>query len=224
MKIPANINVLVIEDDREDARLIEDLFGESRRSKFSIDIAYTAAQGKEKLQGHKYDVVLLDYMLPDQDGLAFLQELNPDNLPPVILVTNHRNLQNKAIQMGASGYLEKGEITSYGLEMTCLAAIDKPLDIVIEELVSLTKQVATNQEQMMDNLNSLKEYIQDEMMDEIKNISRGRWYLDWIAKHPWVAALIFSCLLSTAVTAVALLDWVDLDKAKNLIETATKEY
>jgi light-regulated signal transduction histidine kinase (bacteriophytochrome) len=61
------------------------------------------------------DVILLDYLLPDADGLAFLQELTKrlDCLPIVIMLTGQGNesVAVEAMKYGVKDYLVKGELT-----------------------------------------------------------------------------------------------------------------
>ena len=68
------------------------------------------------LQQHEADVILLDYRLPQMDGLEFLRHLHhlhPDAILPVILMTGLGNtaVAVEALNLGAQGYLEKDHIT-----------------------------------------------------------------------------------------------------------------
>ncbi|MFM2313755.1 MAG: hypothetical protein RLZZ04_3031 [Cyanobacteriota bacterium] len=62
------------------------------------------------------DCIVLDYLLPDRDGLEFLDELKTltgDNLPPVIMLNERGNeaIAIQAFKMGVQDYLIESEIT-----------------------------------------------------------------------------------------------------------------
>ena len=79
----------------------------------------------------KIDVVLLDYMLPEMDGLELLSLWQQKNiLPPVIVLTGQGN-ENVAVQfikMGAADYIVKGQLTPQRLKV----AVDRA--IVVQQL------------------------------------------------------------------------------------------
>ncbi|WP_310489071.1 ATP-binding protein [Chamaesiphon sp. VAR_69_metabat_338] len=65
------------------------------------------------------DLILLDYLLPDIDGLAFLQDLTAQmgTLPPVVMLTGQGSeaVAVEAMKRGARGYLVKGQLTAQRL-------------------------------------------------------------------------------------------------------------
>ena len=66
--------VLVVEDNRRHAELITDELRESSLAA-EVDWAATGKQGFEKLSSETVDLIVLDYRLPDTDGLEFMREL-----------------------------------------------------------------------------------------------------------------------------------------------------
>ena len=123
MAVPATIKLLVIDDDTEDRRLVRDWLDDASRVNFSIGESASAEEGIVKLEKGRFDVVLLDYRMPDKDGLWVLDKMKELRLQvPVVIVTSHgdRNIQNTAFEKGAADYLEKGTFTSELLERTCL--------------------------------------------------------------------------------------------------------
>ena len=57
----------------------------------------------------KPDLIVLDVMLPDMNGLDILAQLEPDNFPQVVVLTGHatKEMAIQAIKLGASDFLEK---------------------------------------------------------------------------------------------------------------------
>jgi DNA-binding NarL/FixJ family response regulator len=72
------------------------------------------------------DCIFLDYKLPDQDGLLFLQELNNSEIrSPVIMMSSHTDiaLVDRALKYGAMAYMFKSSTPQHYQE--CLASIVK---------------------------------------------------------------------------------------------------
>ncbi|MGF1537612.1 MAG: GAF domain-containing protein [Elainellaceae cyanobacterium] len=132
----ATRTVLLIDDSPEDRELYR------RYLKRDLDYAYTvieAGMGEQGLalwQQHQPDVILLDYRLPDLDGLEFLARL--ECLPqmpyfcspqkpvfPVIMITGQGSeaIAVRAMKAGAQDYLVKGRITPEGLHLAVNSAI-----------------------------------------------------------------------------------------------------
>lgn len=241
------VRVLVIDDDQDDCLLIRDLLVESTRAEFIVDEAHSAQQGFYKLQQthHRYDVILLDYKLPDSDGISFLQKLQELHFnTPVIIVTSHRDrtLQGHAIERGAVEYLEKGTFGTVLLERTCLYAIGVQekrrqngqgapgVGILIEQLVGLTRESVQAQtessreikELRRDFAHGMERHSNDskEQHDKILSAIKSPWkvFLDWITVHPIVAMAIFLCLILSIIVGVLLVDILDVDKIKDLTE------
>jgi PAS domain S-box-containing protein len=64
--------LLVVEDDEAQAQYLKALL---ESAGFNVDLAFTAAQARQQLSEHVYHALLLDLILPDQDGIAFIREL-----------------------------------------------------------------------------------------------------------------------------------------------------
>jgi len=155
--------ILLIDDDRDDRRLIIDMLAESKRSQFVVDEADSGQAGLDLLQStNHYDVVFLDYRLPDRDGLEILQDIISLRFEvPVTIITNMNNqsLQIKAIELGAVDFLEKGKFNTDILERSCMYAIgmheknnnngDTPsVGVLMGQLVNLTRDSIKAQTEM----------------------------------------------------------------------------
>ena len=113
---PRSVRVLIVEDDDRHAELMEE---ELRRMKLesppSAVETVRLACGEDalrRIRSEAVDVVLLDYGLPDYDGLELLQEMRAlrDDLP-VVFVTSRASVRAavEAMKCGASDYLVKDE-------------------------------------------------------------------------------------------------------------------
>lgn len=105
--------ILIVEDDA----FLRDFYQELLNSEgFQTDTAQDGAIGEEKIRLGGWDLVMLDIMLPKQDGLQILKNLaqNPAKVKngPVVVLTNlgHDVIINQAFNLGASGYLIKSSM------------------------------------------------------------------------------------------------------------------
>ncbi|MBN1288320.1 MAG: PAS domain S-box protein [Actinobacteria bacterium] len=104
------IHVLIVEDEPDMANMIRMLLG----SKFSArsEIAVTCSSARKKLESGTFDIVTLDYQLPDGDGLKLLEEIKSEKgNPAVIMVTGHGDEQvaTESFRLGASSYVVKDQ-------------------------------------------------------------------------------------------------------------------
>src|SRR5437867_7626915 len=71
------MRILLIEDDKEAARL---LARGLREEGWIVDIAFSGESGDEMASVNTYDAIVLDWMLPDRDGIAVCQSLRGSGL------------------------------------------------------------------------------------------------------------------------------------------------
>ena len=99
-------NILIVDDDPEIRRLLVDYLARN-----SFD-AYAARDGREMwqmLERHVVDLVVLDLMLPDTDGLTLCRDLRAKGNLPVLMLTARGEETDRivGIEMGADDYLVK---------------------------------------------------------------------------------------------------------------------
>jgi len=110
------MRILVIDDNKDTARMIAMLL--ERRFGADIDVEPTCADARTALGKNSYDVITLDYQLPDCSGLDMLDEITAaDDHPPVVMITGHgdEELAYLSFRMGASGYAAKDRKLSVSL-------------------------------------------------------------------------------------------------------------
>lgn len=101
--------VLVVEDEPDVANIIRKLL--EKRCNASAEVALNVREAREKLH-EAYDIVTLDYQMPDGDGLALLKEIvDMPDAPGVVMVTGHgdENTAVESFRNGASGYVVKDQ-------------------------------------------------------------------------------------------------------------------
>ncbi|NVK56110.1 MAG: response regulator transcription factor [Alteromonadaceae bacterium] len=140
--------VLLVEDTRALATEIYD-FLESQG--LDADYAETGKQALTLLSDHRYDVVVLDLMLPDTDGISVCQYIKEsiDPPPPVLMMTARDSIEDKTVgfDAGADDYLTK-PFDQHELLLRCKALtrrqqLHQSQDITIGELsVNVKQQVA----------------------------------------------------------------------------------
>jgi len=87
MAVPS-YRLLVVDDSKRDTLLLERILQQASDATFTVTHMESAQAGLEELSTQPYDLVLLDYYLPDMDGLAFLEEKRKRGLTaPVIMLT-----------------------------------------------------------------------------------------------------------------------------------------
>jgi len=99
---------LVVEDEQDMARQLKRIL--EKKFSFSVEMAYDCATAREKISEGAFDIVTLDFMLPDGRGLDFLEEITPGGGGPrVIMVTGHGDEETavRSFRSSASGYVVK---------------------------------------------------------------------------------------------------------------------
>ncbi|MGI9423349.1 MAG: response regulator, partial [Hyphomicrobiaceae bacterium] len=76
--------ILLIEDDARLADMVKDYLGQSG---FEVTIAATGGGGLAAADKHRYDIVVLDLMLPDIDGLDVCRSLRSKSDLPILMLT-----------------------------------------------------------------------------------------------------------------------------------------
>ena len=120
--------VLIVEDSPEDREMYRRYLMLDRDYDYTIVEASLGEEGLNLWQQHQPDAVLLDYRLPDLDGLEFLAALQTQKsqtpLPIVMMAgVGSEAIAVQSIKAGAQDYLVKGQITPEGLKLALDATI-----------------------------------------------------------------------------------------------------
>ena len=101
------MRVLVVEDDQEAARL---LARGLREEGGVVDVAHSGETGDEMASVNSYDAIVLDWLLPDRDGIAVCRSLRASGLHvPILLLTARDAVEDRVLGLnaGADDYLTK---------------------------------------------------------------------------------------------------------------------
>jgi signal transduction histidine kinase len=116
------IELLLVDDDEIDRELVCRLLDPAH----SVREASTAQEALRAIDNARPDCVLLDYRLPDMDGLQLLPFLVRANLPVIILTGEESpEVIVQAMQQGAQNYLVKGSLTQISLHHAISGAIER---------------------------------------------------------------------------------------------------
>jgi signal transduction histidine kinase len=99
---------LVVEDEPETALQLKKIL--DRKFSLEVETALDCATARKKLSTGQFDVVTLDFMLPDGRGVDFLEEItSADSGARVIMVTGHGDEETavRSFRSSASGYVVK---------------------------------------------------------------------------------------------------------------------
>jgi DNA-binding response OmpR family regulator len=99
--------ILLIEDEKRIAELIARGL---QNAGFEVDFVGEGSRGLEMFQTHDYDLIILDLLLPDMDGLQVLERLRNRKLcPPILILSALGAVEDrvKGLERGADDYLSK---------------------------------------------------------------------------------------------------------------------
>ena len=100
------MRILLIEDDKHTALTLK----EGLSNFFIVEIASTGEQGEYQLQVNNYDFIIIDWALPDTNGLALCEKIRKSGITvPILILTGHSEVEKKinALDAGADDYLTK---------------------------------------------------------------------------------------------------------------------
>ena len=99
-------HILVVDDDDGIRNLLKQYLEENQ---FIVTTAKNAIEAKTKIEIIKFDILVLDIMMPGQSGLSLTKEVKKNNSTPIILLTAKGEAHDriKGLEFGADDYLGK---------------------------------------------------------------------------------------------------------------------
>lgn len=107
------MKIMIIEDD---SHLLQNYVTELELLKYTVVTVMDGGKALSAVLKEKPDLVLLDIMLPNKNGIDILEEIrNEDKLKdlPVVMLTNYGDEENirRSLELGALDYLKKYNVT-----------------------------------------------------------------------------------------------------------------
>ena len=99
-------HILVVDDDDRIRELVKQYLEEKQ---FLVTTAREAADAKRKIEIIKFDILIIDIMMPGESGLSLTKHIKKDNPIPIILLTAKGEAQDRiqGLELGADDYLGK---------------------------------------------------------------------------------------------------------------------
>ena len=99
-------HILVVDDDDRIRGLLKEYLNDNN---YIISTSENAENAKAKIKQFKFDLIVLDVMMPGQDGYELTKEIKKDILVPIILLTAKGEVENriKGLELGADDYIGK---------------------------------------------------------------------------------------------------------------------
>jgi len=99
-------HILVVDDDDRIRNLLKDYLSENN---YIVSTAKNAEEAKKRLKYLKFDTIILDVMMPGQNGYELTKEIKKKIKVPIILLTAKGEVENriKGLEIGADDYIGK---------------------------------------------------------------------------------------------------------------------
>lgn len=99
-------NILVVEDDEDINDLLCNIL---KRNEYNVQSAYSGTEAKLRIEYNDYGLLLLDLMLPGENGENLIKEIRKEKFMPIIVISAKINQEDKinALNLGADDFITK---------------------------------------------------------------------------------------------------------------------
>lgn len=146
------MRILVVEDDHKIANAIKKGL---EQEKYAVDVAYDGANGMGSALTFEYDLIILDRMLPEVDGIQICKALRAKKISvPILILTAKDKIKDRVegLNAGADDYLVK--------------------PFAFEELLARLRALLRRPQQTSDNLIKVQDLELDRETFEVKRASK----------------------------------------------------
>jgi two-component system phosphate regulon response regulator OmpR len=170
-------HILVVDDDDRIRSLIKDYLVDKN---YIVSTAENAEKAKIKLEYLKFDIIILDVMMPGQDGYDLTKEIRKKMKVPIILLTAKGEVENriKGLELGADDYIGKPfEPKELLLRIKNITSKSKKIDLNLNHQVgnakiNLNKMTIVLNEKLKKINNSEKKVLIEMLSNPGKTYSR----------------------------------------------------
>lgn len=99
-------SIIVVEDDIDINNLLYDIL---QKNGYNVKQAYSGTEAKMYINMYNYDLILLDLMLPGENGENLIDEIRKDKFMPIIVISAKTNQEDKinVLKLGADDFISK---------------------------------------------------------------------------------------------------------------------
>lgn len=149
-EVNGEIRILCIEDDSNDYEIIK-RFLEKKMKEINLERESVGLRGLTKMRKEKFDILLLDYRLPDINGLEVMEIMKKEGIDvPIIMLTGKgdEKVAVEAMKKGVGDYIVKDDLGTEKLSESITQLIDltkfiKKWDNVFKEIRGMSKRRST---------------------------------------------------------------------------------
>jgi DNA-binding response OmpR family regulator len=179
------MRILVVDDDRRLCAIIKRGLLEEA---YAVDLAYDGEEGEYLAEVNPYDLIILDIMLPNKDGIEVCQELRAKKInTPILMLTAKDTVEDRVtgLDTGADDYLVKpfafSELLARVRALLRREGISKSPELQVRDLTlnTLTRQVWRGQRPIE---LTTKEYVILEYIMRHPNVVVTRTMIE---EHAW---------------------------------------
>lgn len=165
------MKILVVEDEK---RIADSIKKGLEQEKYIVDVAYSGNDGYDLASSEKYDLIILDIMLPEMNGIEICQTLRKEkNSTPVLMLTAKGQIHEKVegLNSGADDYLTKP--FSFDELLARIKALTRRKGTIIHTILSL-----------LDLSLNTETYEVKRGKTQIKLSSKEYTLLEYLLRHP----------------------------------------
>ena len=162
------IHILVVDDDNRIRNLLKEYLNEND---YIVSTAENAENAKVKLDQFKFDLIVLDVMMPGQNGYDLTKEIKGNIKIPIILLTAKGEAENriKGLEIGADDYISKPfEPKELLLRIQNIINRNNKIDLNIKHFVGNTQidlnKMSIKLEEKIKKINSSEKKVLIEML------------------------------------------------------------
>ena len=133
------IHILVVDDDNRIRDLLKEYLKENN---YIVSTAEEAENAKIKIKHFKFDLIVLDVMMPGQNGYELTKEIKKNYKIPIILLTAKGEVENriKGLEIGADDYISKPfEPKELLLRIKNIVNKNNKIDLTVKHFVGSAK-------------------------------------------------------------------------------------
>ena len=169
-------SILIVDDCHEDRQTFRRYLHQASNYIYSVIESEFGEEALELCKILQPDCVVIDYSLPDMDGLEFLEKFrkatNKADIPVVMLTgCGNEAIAVQAMKKGATDYLSKEQLTAENLQTTLQHALEK---------VELLWKLKTTQEQLKFQAYILSQVTDAVMVTEVKPIDESKTQIVYV--------------------------------------------